>query len=183
MLYFIVFFLWYLFYDLYLLGMLWYLYFISKIFLFIFIFWYYYERNGNYFGCIMWGKEWNNVKINRKCIILKCLCKIYNCRILFVILRYYIVYVSIFIFVFVFMWWVFYIDVFINLMVVLMSFFLLIVYFIKNGCYGGVSDWELSRFRVIFGCLGLWNEMVWVVFNCFFKDIIMGNNYMIKVNL
>lgn len=167
MLYFIVFFLWYLFYDLYLLGMLWYLYFISKIFLFIFIFWYYYERNGNYFGCIMWGKEWNNVNINRKCIILKCLCNIYNCGILFVILRYYIVYVSIFIFVFVFMWWVFYIDVFINVMVVLMSFFLLIVYFIKMDVMVVlvIESWVgLGWYLVVWGCEMRWFGWCLIVF-------------------
>lgn len=42
------------------------------------------------------GKEWNNVKINRKCIIPKCLRNIYNCGTSPVILRYYTVYTSTF---------------------------------------------------------------------------------------
>lgn len=170
------------FYDPHLSGMLRHPYFTSKTSLFIFTFWYHYERNGNHLGCFMWGKEWNNVKINRKCIIPKCLCKIYNCRTSPVILRYYTVYTSTCTPVSVFMWWVPHIDVSINLMAVLTSFSLSIVYFTKNGCHGGASDREPSRLRAISGCPGPWNEMVRAVFNCSLKDIIMGNNYMIKAN-
>lgn len=119
------------FYDPHLSGMLRHPYFTSKTSLFIFTFWYHYERNGNHLGCFMWGKEWNNVKINRKCIIPKCLCKIYNCRTSPVILRYYTVYTSTCTPVSVFMWWVPHIDVSINLMAVLTSFSLSIVYFTK----------------------------------------------------
>lgn len=170
------------FYDPHLSGMLRHPYFTSKTSLFIFTFWYHYERNGNHLGCFMWGKEWNNVKINRKCIIPKCLCKIYNCRTSPVILRYYTVYTSTCTPVSVFMWWVPHIDVSINLMAVLTSFSLSIVYFTKNGCHGGASDREPSRLRAISGCPGPWNEMVRALFNCSLKDIIMGNNYMIKAN-
>lgn len=170
------------FYDPHLSGMLRHPYFTSKTSLFIFTFWYHYERNGNHLGCFMWGKEWNNVKINRKCIIPKCLRNIYNCGTSPVILRYYTVYASTFTPVSVFMWWVPHIDVSINLMAVLTSFSLSIVYFTKNGCHGGASDREPSRLRAISGCPGPWNEMVRAVFNCSLKDIIMGNNYTIKAN-
>lgn len=100
---------------------------------------------------------------------IKMLCNIYNCGILFVILRYYIVYISISIciFVFVFMWWVFYIDVFINLMVVLMSFFLLIVYFIKMDVMVVlvIKSWVgLGWYLVVLGCEMRWFGYCLIVF-------------------
>lgn len=165
------------FYDPHLSGMLRHPYFTSKTSLFIFTFWYHYERNGNHLGCFMWGKEWNNVKINRKCIIPKCLRNINNCGTSPVILRYYTVYTCFRVHVMSSPYWCIYqFNGRVN------EFFFINCLFHKNGCHGGASDREPSRLRAISGCPGPWNEMVRAVFNCSLKDIIMGNNYMIKAN-